>query len=225
MLIALGIAAVATLILAMGLGLWEGLGGAEISLTLVILAGVVAPWLGLAGWPLIATAWRGNGPRIDLGLRFRRSDLFWGAGAGVVALGLAALAAMVTSLVDDSVTSSAAELAAQLQDSGGPVAIIVFSLAVMVGAPFVEELFFRGLFFAALRKRGLSAAWTIVVTAIAFVVFHLEPMRMLILLPTAVVLGWVRWRTGSLGSAMVAHGVVNAPGAISLLLGSPGVTP
>ena len=46
-----------------------------------------------------------------------------------------------------------------------------------------------------------------------------------VLLPTGILLGWVRWKTGSTGASMVAHGVVNAPGAIVLLVGIPDVTP
>ena len=76
-----------------------------------------------------------------------------------------------------------------------------------------------------LRKRGLGTVLTIVVTAVAFAAFHLEPVRFLVLLPTGLILGWVRWRTGSTGAAMVTHGIVNAPGAIALLVGVPDVSP
>ena len=101
---------------------------------------------------------------------------------------------------------------------------MAFALMVMVGAPIVEELFFRGLFFSALRKRGVSALLTIVITGVVFAGFHFEPTRFFVLLPTGLILGWVRWHTGSTGSAMVAHGLVNAPGAIVLLVGVPDVT-
>ena len=93
---------------------------------------------------------------------------------------------------------------------------------VMVGAPIVEELFFRGLFFAALRKRGVGAVLTILITGAVFAGFHFEPTRFFVLLPTGLVLGWVRWKTGSTGASMVAHGLVNAPGALLLLVGCPG---
>jgi len=102
---------------------------------------------------------------------------------------------------------------------------VLFAALVMVGAPVVEELFFRGLFFGALRKRGVGAVLTIVITAVVFAGFHLEPLRFLVLLPTGLVLGWVRWRTGSTGAAMLTHGIVNGPGAIALLVGMPDVSP
>ena len=96
---------------------------------------------------------------------------------------------------------------------------------IVVGAPVVEEIFFRGFLYAGLRKRGLGDLLTVVVSSLVFAGFHLEPLRMLVLFPTALVLGWVRWRTGSTGASMVAHGVVNAPGALVLLLGVDGVSP
>lgn len=192
---------------------------------LVVLVGTTLPWLALAGWPLIATSRRGNGPRIDLGLRLTWSDTGWGVMTGFAGLLLAGIAALITRLFDPEVTSAAGDAAAELQESSGRLAIVIFALMIMVGAPIVEELFFRGLFFSALRKRGVGAVLTIIITGVVFAGFHFEPTRFLILLPTGLLLGWVRWRTGSTGAAMVAHGVVNAPGAIVLLFGVPLVTP
>ncbi len=190
----------------------------------LVLVGVAAQWVGLAGWPRLATAWRGNGPRIDLGLRLTWPDAGWGLLAGVAALILAGITAAITQIFVPDLNSAAGE-AADLIESSGRVAITLFALVVLVGAPVVEELFFRGLLFSALRKRGVGAVWTIVITAVAFAGFHLEPTRFLILLPTGLVLGFVRWKTGSTGAAMVAHGCVNAPGAVLLLLGVEVMSP
>ena len=74
-------------------------------------------------------------------------------------------------------------------------------------------------------EQGVTAFLQIVITAVVFAGFHLEPVRFLILLPTGLVLGWVRWKTGSTAAAMVTHGLVNAPGAVLLLLGVDGVSP
>jgi Predicted metal-dependent membrane protease len=84
---------------------------------------------------------------------------------------------------------------------------------------------FRGMLFNSLRKKGLGAVWTIIITAVVFSAFHFEPIRFFLLLPIGLVYGWVRWKTGSLGAAMVAHGVNNAPAALVVLLGVPEVTP
>jgi uncharacterized protein len=190
-----------------------------------ILVGTTAPWLAFAGWPLFTTWRRGNGPRIDLGLRLTWSDTGWGVLAGASGLIVAAIAALITRFFVPDLTSTAADAANELQDSAGRTSLVVFALIVMVGAPVVEELFFRGLLFAALRKRGLGALPTIVLTAVIFAGFHFEPLRFFVLLPTGLLLGWVRSHTGSTGASMVAHGLVNAPGALLLLVGVPGMSP
>ena len=190
-----------------------------------VTLGTAAPWIALAGWPLLVTAWRGNGPRIDLGLRLSWSDTGWGILGGFAALLLAGVAALITRMFVPEVTSNAAEAADALQAQAGRMWTVVFAAMVMVGAPIVEELFFRGLFFAALRKRGVGTVLTVLLTAVVFAGFHFEPVRFFVLLPSGIVLGIVRARTGSTGSAMVAHGFINAPGAIVLLTGLPDVTP
>ena len=184
-----------------------------------VIVGVTAPWLVLAGWPLLATRLRGNGPRIDLGLRLTWRDAGWGAVGGLVALLLAGITATITQAFVPELTSAAAEAAGQLQRDSGRLALTAFALIVLVGAPVVEELFFRGLLYGALRKRGVGAALSVVISAGVFAGLHLEPLRFLVLLPTGLVLGWVRARTGSTGAAMVTHGFVNAPGAVLLLAG------
>ncbi len=197
---------------------------ADAPIAIQVLVGVTTPWIVLAGWPVLCTARRGNGPILDLGLRLTWHDARWGALGGLVALLAAGIAASITQLFAPDLTSTAADAAAEIQDSGRFV-LILFALIVMVGAPIVEELFFRGLFYGAVRKSGASAVWTIVITAVVFAAFHVEPVRFFVLLPTGLVLGWVRWKTGSTGAAMVTHGLVNAPGAILLLLGVDGVSP
>ncbi|MDP1878807.1 MAG: CPBP family intramembrane metalloprotease [Actinomycetota bacterium] len=190
-----------------------------------IIVGVTAPWLVLAGWPLLATRLRGNGARIDLGLRLTWSDTGWGALGGLVALLLAGIAATITQVFVPDLTSAAAEAAEELERESGRLALTAFALIVLVGAPVVEELFFRGFLYGALRKRGVGTALTVIVSAVVFAGFHLEPLRFLVLLPTGLVLGWVRARTESTGASMVAHGFVNAPGAVLLLVGIDGMSP
>jgi membrane protease YdiL (CAAX protease family) len=197
---------------------------ADAPIAIQVLVGVTTPWVVLAGWPLLCTARRGNGPILDLGLRLTWHDARWGALGGLVALIAAGIVASITQVFAPDLTSAAADAADEIKESGRLV-LMMFALIVMVGAPIVEELFFRGLFYGAVRKAGASAVWTIVITAVVFAAFHVEPVRFFILLPTGLVLGWVRWKTGSTGAAMVTHGLVNAPGAILLLLGVDGMSP
>lgn len=214
---------VLTLVIALGAGALLVVLDAPTSVEVIL--GTAAPWIALAGWPILATRWRGNGPRIDLGLRLTWPDVGWGALAGFAGLILAGIAAVITQFFVPDVTSNAAEAADALQSSAGKLPAVVFAAMVMVGAPMVEELFFRGLFFAALRKRGVGTVLTVLITGVVFAGFHFEPLRFFVLLPSGIVLGIVRARTGSTGASMVAHGLINAPGAIVLLTGLPDMSP
>jgi membrane protease YdiL (CAAX protease family) len=195
------------------------------SFATIVIVGSLASWVGLAGWPIIATVWRGNGPRIDLGLTLTWSDVRIGVLGGVAGILLAAIAVAITSAIVGDFTSAAGEAAELLIAQSSPPTWIIFGLLVMVGAPIAEELAFRGLMFGALLKRGIRPGWVIVITAAVFAVFHIEPTRMLVLFVIGLVLGYIRYRTRSVGAAMVAHGVNNAPAAIYVMLGMPEVTP
>ena len=185
----------------------------------LLLLGITLPWIALAGWPLLTTAFQGNGPRIDLGLRLTWSDAGWGLIGGVVALAAGGTIALALQAVFGEFTSAAGDVGEQLRGEGPFLAVVVFALCVAIGAPIAEEIAFRGMAYNALAKRGLGTAWVIALTTVAFSLFHLEPMRAPILLASGLVFGLLRWRTRSLGAPIVAHAVNNLPGAAFLLLG------
>ncbi len=196
--------------------------------TVALISGALASWIGLAGWPIVATMRRGNGPRLDLGLQLSWSDVRWGIAGGFVGLVLAGIAAGLTMLVFGDFNSAAGEAAELLIAQSGPIAWVTFGILIMVGAPIAEELAFRGLMFSALLKRGMKPWLVIVVTSAAFAVFHIEPTRIFLLFVIGLVLGFVRYRTNSVGTAMIAHGVINAPAALFVMFGlpdMPGMTP
>lgn len=182
---------------------------------LVIAATV--PWLAMAGWPLWATSRFGNGPVLDLGMRLTTSDVGIGIAAGVAALVLGTIAAYLTRLVAGDFESAAGEAALEAASNGGRWPLIVFAVLVVVGAPFVEELLFRGLLWAGLRRRGWGALATGVTTTVVFALFHFEITRLAVLLVIGGVLAFVRYRTEGLGACMTAHAVNNIPGAIAIV--------
>ena len=92
---------------------------------------------------------------------------------------------------------------------------VPFVLLVMAVTPaFFEEAFFRGFLFAAFRTRS-TPAMTIFSTAIAFGFFHwispslMASERFLSSTLVGLVLGWVRWRAGSLLPGIVLHTLHN----------------
>jgi membrane protease YdiL (CAAX protease family) len=179
-----------------------------------LLIAFSAPWLAMAGWPLIATSIKGNGPKIDLGLIAPRTHLRLGFVAGIVSLAVASLAALVVTQFTGPISSTAGDVG--LKQSG--IVLILFVLMAMIGAPIVEELAFRGLLFGALLKAHVNEHLVVVITALVFALFHFEPKRFIILFAIGLILGEVRRRTGSTSAAIVAHIVNNTPAAVFILV-------
>jgi membrane protease YdiL (CAAX protease family) len=199
-----------------------GLSAFDMPMSVLLLVGTVVPWVMLAGWPILATRRRGNGPVIDLGIRLTWRDLGIGVLGGVISLVIAGVLAGLSTLVFGDFTSSAGDVAAELTDAAGRPAVVLFAFMLAFGAPIVEEIAFRGLLFAGLRKHGFAPWITIGLSALVFALFHLEPSRVLILLGVGLVLGYLRWRTGALGASIVAHGVNNLPAAVLVAAGLAG---
>jgi membrane protease YdiL (CAAX protease family) len=85
-------------------------------------------------------------------------------------------------------------------------------------APLVEELFFRGALFGALR-RGQPLAGAVIGTTVAFVLTHLEPRAWPSLVLVGLALGYVRALGGSLLPSLALHVGYAAVGALALLSG------
>ena len=176
------------------------------------------PWLGLAGWPLLATRLKGDGPVRDLRLSLTVRDGLIGVGFGVVGVVGAGIVAALQEQVTGHGISARAVDAFDSVDKANPAPLLLFALLAGFGAPIVEEIAFRGLLFGALEKRRMPIWACVVITSVGFSVFHFEPERFVVLLPIAFALGLARARTGSTGSSIVAHMTVNLPAAITLAI-------
>ena len=95
----------------------------------------------------------------------------------------------------------------------GQLAVLVAVLAV--GAPLVEELFFRGLVLRALAGR-LPVPVAIVVTGLAFGLAHFEALQFAGLAVFGMVLAALAWRSGRLAPSIAAHAAFNATAVISV---------
>lgn len=109
------------------------------------------------------------------------------------------------------------ERARDLTDAASGAWVLVLIGLVVVGAPLVEEIVYRGMV-----QPGLVNSWGpwvgVSATAVLFAAVHLVPVEFPGLLAFALVLGWARHRTGALGMPIVTHMAFNATGlAIALL--------
>lgn len=183
---------------------------------LVLLLGAVVPWLALAGWPLLAAARWGNGARIDLGLDVRFGDVWRGLLGGVVALALGLAAVQLSEWLFGDLDSRASERGVDIAQVGERWQLVVFALLVAFVAPVVEEIAFRGMLWAALGRAGVSPLATWLLTTLVFALAHFEWRRLLVVLASGAVFGFLRLRTGRLGAPIVAHSANNAAGAVGI---------
>jgi uncharacterized protein len=90
--------------------------------------------------------------------------------------------------------------------SGGYLAIIL--VVVIVLAPVFEELFFRGLFYPALRRR-LGPTSAIILNGAIFGILHFQPLFILSLVLVGIVLAYLYEKTDSLAAPIIAHSLYN----------------
>jgi membrane protease YdiL (CAAX protease family) len=80
---------------------------------------------------------------------------------------------------------------------------ITMVVGTVVLAPVIEELLFRGTLQSAYERRGPVRA--IAASTVLFVLIHQELAQSIALIPVAVALGYVVWRTGSIIPAVLVH--------------------
>ena len=172
-------------------------------------------WGGFFGAAVLASRTRGTSHlRTDIGLRFRWIDLI-GIPIGVAGQYLIALLYLpIAPHVHDFHQRFAAP-AQRLTGGSHGVGYVVIALATVVGAPFFEEIFFRGVLLRSLaRLFGHWGGWVgpglaIALSGLLFGLAHAESLQLLGLAVFGVVLGTVSYRTGRLGMNIVAHGAFN----------------
>jgi len=172
-------------------------------------------WVGLVGVVVVVSRRFGTGSlRRDYGFRFRQSDV-WGLPIGVVIqLVFIPLLYRALSVVVD--TSSVDEPAKNLTDRAQGIGVALLVLLVVVGAPIIEELFFRGLLLRSIQARwnDTLALWA---SAILFGLAHFELLQLPALVLFGLVAGYCAQRTGRLGMSIWAHVGFNATTVVFLL--------
>lgn len=175
-------------------------------------------WIGVVVW-LVARR-RGIGGA-DLGLGLPRS---WrwagyavaGAYAALIAYGLAVVAAERLTGAD----LGALKEGNAIPDSPANTSAVWFVLgvSVMALAPLSEELFFRGFLFRAVQGRaGLAAG--LLISALAFAVFHLNLGVVLPFFVIGLIFAWAYHASGSLWTPIAAHAIFNSVSFVAVLAG------
>jgi uncharacterized protein len=171
-----------------------------------VVGSLVLGQAALALYPVWVVRRKGHGVRQDLAFSITWTDVGIGVLAALAAVFLTVFYVLAALVVGVTPTAAAAEVATGID---GPW-LIALAVSFAVIGPIAEELSFRGLWWGALRKRGVSALVATLISAIVFGVGHLEPTRAILLVLIGVLLGGLRWWTGRLGAGIVAHMVINA---------------
>lgn len=187
---------------------------------LLTVLGELGLWTAMIGTALFVSRRYGSRSlRRDFGLVAKPVDLGWGFLA--MAVGFIASSLVVAAFANSRFAGTNTQiLTGQKGNGAGLVAVAV---VVAVGAPFFEELFFRGFLRTALEARlgGHGAVWA---QAAVFALAHLGEAGGLgnvsvlsALFILGVVLGYTAKLTGRLGAGMVAHGMFNLVAVIAVL--------
>ena len=196
-----------------------------------VVSTLVGLWIGFFGAPWLASRTRGTRHLwADLGVRFRWIDL-WGLAIGIGGQ-------IVIALVY-------APFRRDIHDFNGPsqkltggshgAGFLVVALATVILAPFMEELFFRGLLFKSLarlftptgagrtRARGAGIVLAVIVDGLLFGLAHGEWVQLAGLALFGVALAAISYRTGRLGMNMVSHASFNLVAILAILQQRGGV--
>ncbi len=176
----------------------------------------------MAGWvPLLAALW-GAGRKwgigsfaADWGLSFAPRDLL-GVPIGVITqLVLVPLLYWPLEAIwpDAFAQDKVQERAQDLFDSASGAGLVLLVVVVVIGAPVVEELVYRGLLQGAFTRR-LSDWVGVAVVALWFAAIHFQPVETPGLFVVGLVLGSCALVTRRLGLGIVAHMSFNATGLI-----------
>ena len=87
-------------------------------------------------------------------------------------------------------------------------------IAIVIMAPFMEELLFRGAMQGHLLRKWKRPVWAIVVPALIFGAVHGNPVQIPFAFVTGLALGWIYYQTGSLLPGMLMHFINNGTSAL-----------
>lgn len=207
-LLGLVVGEVAGALLAGAVSLVVGDGGEAV----VTLAGELGLWTGMVGGCVLAVRRYGSGSlRRDLGIGARWVDLGWGP--LVTVTGFVVTAVLGELFVGSRLAGSNTGLITG--GSQGVVGKVVIAAVVSIGAPVVEEIFFRGLLRTALSAR-LGPVGGSLAQAGFFGLAHVNPANglgnvevVVVITAFGMALGMAAHLTRRLAAGMIGHSLYN----------------
>ncbi len=173
-------------------------------------------WFGYGVGPLLTARMRGNGPRRDFGAYARTGDLWWVLGGVILQVVVLPIIYIPIQLLTDGDPSESSRRLIGMADNWVDVGLL--TVMILIGAPLVEELFFRGLFLRALVFR-VGAPGGVIISALVFALVHLQPLALPGLFVFGLVAAEITRRSGRLGPAWFLHLGFNAV-TLGILLSS-----
>jgi membrane protease YdiL (CAAX protease family) len=192
--------------------------------TWYIVSTLLGLWAGFFGSAWLATGLRGTKSFVrDFGLRFRWVDLV-GIPVGVAGQFLVAVMYIPISHHVHNFNQRFNAPSERLTGGSHGAGYTLIAIFTVVGAPFFEELFFRGVLLRSLaRLFGTVGRWVgptlaIVTTGVLFGLAHAESLQLLGLATFGIILSFIAYRTGRLGMNMLAHASFNLTAVLAALI-------
>jgi membrane protease YdiL (CAAX protease family) len=185
----------------------------------LIAVGQVPLWFGYVGAVVVAGRVRGQGVLHDFKLWFDlRLDVVLGVVVGLASqFVLVPLISLPWIKALGKTTHDLDKVAKNLTDKAhDPLGVVLLVLILVIGAPIVEELFFRGLLLRSIERR-FGTGWAIGGSALVFGVSHFELLQLPALVAFGAVLAFLAVRYDRLGPSILAHMTFNAATVVVLL--------
>jgi uncharacterized protein len=213
-LVAISLAVIGTLVLVVALG-YAKTASDDYPLWLIAILQVPLWVAFIVVAAFVSREWGTGRFRDDYGLRFRGVDVI-GIPIGVV-LQLVFIPALYWVLKPVLNSEKLNDSAKAITDKGrSSIGVVLLVLLLVIGAPIVEEMFFRGMVlrsFQAAHHDGIA----LVGSAVLFAAAHLQFLQFAGLVLFGLVAGYAAQRTKRLGMGMAIHMGFNATAVVSQL--------
>jgi membrane protease YdiL (CAAX protease family) len=204
-----------------------------------IVVSLLGLWVGFFFAPWLASRARGTGLLLaDMGVRFKWIDLLGiviGVGGQLLVSVMYWLFGKISEPIHRDISRNFNTPSTHLTGGSHGAGFVLIALMTVIGAPFFEELFFRGLILKGLLRaftpvvpgpstlRTIGVVGAIVVDGAIFGLAHGELLQFYGLAFFGMILATVAFRTRRLGMNMVAHASFNGLAIISILHSNGGV--